>query len=153
MRELADFIEEDGAALGKFKPAEASLQRAGEGSLLVTEQLRCNQRCGDGRTVHIDKGSGGALGPFVDGTSDEFLAGAGFTGYENTGIGGRDLADSCKHGLQGRRVPHDFLEHGHFVDFIAKSEVLISGPVFRPFAIIDIGRSRIPANDLAVFVQ
>src|SRR6185436_19042495 len=42
--QLADFIEEDGAAIRGFEAAEAALHCAGERALLVSEQLGCDER-------------------------------------------------------------------------------------------------------------
>src|SRR5262249_43495602 len=36
---LGDLVEEERSTVGQLEPSEATLQRAGEGSLLVTEQL------------------------------------------------------------------------------------------------------------------
>src|ERR1700721_3353619 len=80
-REFADFIQEDGAALSKLEPAEAPLQRSGERSFLVTEQLRGDQRCWDGRTVDIDEDPGRALGSFVDGARDALFPRPRLSGY------------------------------------------------------------------------
>lgn len=40
-REIADFVQEDGAAIGAGHTADGVLHRAGERALGVTEQFRC----------------------------------------------------------------------------------------------------------------
>ena len=42
-RQVADFVEEDGAAVRQLEAAEAPLRRAGERSFLVPKQLRRDQ--------------------------------------------------------------------------------------------------------------
>ena len=42
-RQVADFIQEDCAAICRFKTAQTSLGRPGKGALLVPEQLRSDQ--------------------------------------------------------------------------------------------------------------
>src|SRR5262249_41246165 len=76
--QVADLVEEDGAAVGKLESAGASLERAGEGALLVTEQLRGDQRGRDSRTVDAHEGARGPRRSLVDRPSDELLAGTGF---------------------------------------------------------------------------
>src|SRR6185295_15029274 len=57
-REFADFIQEERPAVSRFKPPHTPLQRAGEGSFLVPEKLRSNERLGNRRAVDTDEGSG-----------------------------------------------------------------------------------------------
>src|SRR5262249_23615773 len=54
-RQLANLIQEERAAFRKLETTEAPLQRSREGALLVTEQLRADQRLGDGRTIDADE--------------------------------------------------------------------------------------------------
>ena len=45
-RNLADLVEEDGAAVGQLEPALALADGAGEGPFLVAEELAFQQRFG-----------------------------------------------------------------------------------------------------------
>ena len=45
-RDLADLVEEDGAGVGQLEPAQPPLGGAGEGALLVAEQLALEQGLG-----------------------------------------------------------------------------------------------------------
>ena len=47
-RHVADLVEEQRAAVGLLEPADAAAIGAGEGALLVAEQLALQQRLGDG---------------------------------------------------------------------------------------------------------
>jgi hypothetical protein len=82
-RQLPNFIQEDRPSFRQLEAAEAPLKGSREGSLLMTEQFRGDQRCGNCGTIHTHKGPRGALRPFVDGSGDEFLACAGFAGDED----------------------------------------------------------------------
>ena len=48
---LADLVEEQGAARGLLEAADLGRRRAGEGSLLVTEELRFEELLGQRRAV------------------------------------------------------------------------------------------------------
>ena len=51
---VADFVQEDGAAVGFLDAAGFLLQGAGEGAFFVAEQLAFQQRFGDGGAVDAD---------------------------------------------------------------------------------------------------
>src|SRR5579872_1964377 len=46
-RELTDFVQEDGAAIGQFEPAGPPLQSARERTLHVAEEFALDQACRD----------------------------------------------------------------------------------------------------------
>src|SRR6266436_9348108 len=73
--QVADFIEENGAAVGGLEPSQASLQRAGEGALFVTEELGRNEGLWYGRAVHADERLRRPSRPLVNSARDELLAG------------------------------------------------------------------------------
>src|SRR5438552_3493976 len=56
-RKIPDFVQEDRASLRKFEPAQPPLQGSGERSLLMTEQLGCDQILGDRGAVHTHENS------------------------------------------------------------------------------------------------
>src|SRR5437868_6937778 len=73
---VADLVEEEGAAVALLELADAAAVGAGEGALLVAEQLALQQVLRDGRAV---EGQERRLGPWavlVDGAGDDLLAGA-----------------------------------------------------------------------------
>ena len=90
---VADFVEEQGAAVGF---AEAPLARgdgAGEGAADVAEEFAFEDFLGEGGAVDGDKGFAGAVGFLVDGARDEFLAHAGGARNQDGGGQGGDAAD------------------------------------------------------------
>ena len=63
---LADFVEQQGAAIGFLELADAARDGAGEGALLVAEQLAFEQVLRDGGAVDRDERCLGALALAVD---------------------------------------------------------------------------------------
>src|SRR6185437_13762850 len=84
---LTNLIQEDGATLSGFEPAEPPLQRAGERALFVPEELGGNERLRNGRAVDPDEGPGRAAGTPVDGARDQLLARPGLPQDEHRGVG------------------------------------------------------------------
>src|SRR5207247_844915 len=73
---VADFVEEDGAAIGLLELADLLLGGARERSLLVPEQLGLDQLLGDGGAVHLHEPLAAAQAVAMDGPRDELLADA-----------------------------------------------------------------------------
>src|SRR5271165_5313141 len=87
-RHLADFVEQQSAALGEFKASGAAIERSRESAFLVAENLAFDERLGNGGAVDGDKGLSLAITERVDGARYEFFAGSAFTGNENRGGAG-----------------------------------------------------------------
>ena len=109
-RNLADFVEEHGAAVGQLEAADALRDGAGERALLVAEQFAFQQAGGNGGAVQLDEGALPARAEVVDGARHQFLAGAGFAVDQHGGIGGRHGLHLLEHGLQRAALADDFLE-------------------------------------------
>ena len=69
-RHVADLIEKQRAAFGLLEAPDMSILRAGEGALLVAEQLGLDQLARDGRHVYGDERSVAALAVFVQRAGD-----------------------------------------------------------------------------------
>ena len=54
-RQFADLVEEESAAVGQFEAADSPRDGAGEGSLLVAEQLALDEPDGQGGAVDLDQ--------------------------------------------------------------------------------------------------
>ena len=91
---LADLVEEDGAAVGQLEPALARRDRAGEGPLLVPEELTFNQRRRECRAVHPDERPGMTAAALVQGTGEELFAGAGRSQQQHRRVHRRDLPEA-----------------------------------------------------------
>ena len=76
-RQLADLVEEQGAAGRLDELADMALGGAGERALLVAEQDRLDQVFRHGAAIHRDERFCAPLARAVDGARDQFLADAG----------------------------------------------------------------------------
>ncbi len=92
-RHLADFVEEDGAAVGHLELALLVAIGAGEAALHVAEELGLEQRFGQAGAVDGDHGAGGTRAPLMDRVRDELLADAALAGDQDLRIGARDALD------------------------------------------------------------
>lgn len=66
-RQVPDLVKEDRPAIGQLKPSQSPLERAGERALLVSEQLRGNERRRNRCAVYGDKRPGCPLRALVYG--------------------------------------------------------------------------------------
>jgi serine/threonine protein kinase len=89
--QIADFVDEQGSALGELEQPFSRRRRAGEGAALVSEQLGLDQAGGDGRTIEDDERKRGARTGFVQRLGQRLLARARFP-LENDGDQGRRQA-------------------------------------------------------------
>jgi hypothetical protein len=89
--QIADLVEEQGAAVGLLEPAGLGRQGAGEGAFLVAEEFGFHQRFGKGAAIDRDKGAAAARAEVVDMTRHQLLAGAGFADDQHARLAGCDL--------------------------------------------------------------
>src|SRR5262249_18359458 len=101
--QLADLVEEDGAAAGGLEGADALGVGAGEGAALVAEELALEEVLGHGAAVDDDEGAGGARARGVDAERGLALAGAGLALEEDGGLalgGALEQREGRAHGLR-----------------------------------------------------
>ena len=91
-RNVADLVEEQGAALGELDLADVRLDRAGERAALVAEQLGLEQVLGDRGAIDRDEV---ALAPahLVDRAGEQLLAGAARAEQHDRHVGDGDALD------------------------------------------------------------
>ena len=112
---IADFVEEDGPAIGQFEAAGATLERAGEPPC-----PRISRRSTSATAAQFARADG-ALRALVDRARDD-LCGAGLAGDEYRRVGpGRDLRHAREHRAQRWRGAHDLFEHRRPVHLLAGS--------------------------------
>src|SRR5206468_747243 len=116
--EFTHFIQKDGSAVRQLEPAHSSLRRPREGPLFMAEQLRGDQFARDGRTVDGHECPRGPAGAPVNGARDEFLAGTGLPGDQNSGVAAGHFGDSREQRVQRGRSADDLLEHRRLVDLL-----------------------------------
>ena len=92
-RQVADLVEEEGAAAGGLEEPLPVPVRAGEGSLHVPEELALDQLGGEGRAVQRHEGApaAGALG--VERPRRQLLPGPALAPQQHAHVGGPGAAD------------------------------------------------------------
>ena len=98
---VADFVEEEGAAVGGFEAGEAAAGGAGEGAGFVAEEFGVEDAFGEGAAVEGEVGAVPAWGEEFEAVGDDFLSGAAFTRDEDRAIEGGEGGDVGEHGLEG----------------------------------------------------
>ena len=92
---IADFIQEQGAAIRRGKQPFLVLDRSGKGPLDMPEKLTLQQVLGKDTAIHRDERPlPGAA--FVNGAGDQLLARAAFPENQHGGLTVRDLADQLE---------------------------------------------------------
>src|SRR5262249_24795471 len=109
-RDVADFVQEERSLVGQLETTSLRADGAGEGALLVTEQLTLQQTGGDGRAVELDERASLPRAQFVQGPRDQFLARARFAANEHRGAGAGNRLDSLEHPTQDGALTDDLAE-------------------------------------------
>ena len=103
-RHVADFVQEQRAAVRLLELAQVPRGGAGEGALFVAEQLGFDQLAGHGGAVQRDEGLLAPRAAVVQGARDQFLAGAGLAQDADARFAGGHavhLRHHAAHGLAG----------------------------------------------------
>jgi hypothetical protein len=95
-RHVADFVEEQRAAVRRLDPPGAPLVRAGERAALVAEQLGLQQMMRNRAAVDRDERPLAAHRALVDRERGQLLAGARLAGDEHARVRLRDLANRAE---------------------------------------------------------
>src|SRR4051794_13527707 len=90
-RGAVDLVEEDAARVRRLEPAGPVIDRAGERTLDVAEQLALEQALGQGAAVDADVRAGEARAEVVDGARDQLLARPGLAEDQDAGARSGDL--------------------------------------------------------------
>ena len=130
--QIADLVEEDGAALGQLESADAPGDGAGEGTFLVAEQFALDEPGRQGGAVDLDERL--VLPPAVgmDRPRNEFLARPRLARDEDGGVGCRHPPDVVQHGRQCRALSDDLLEIVDALDLFLQVQVLLFEPGLSP---------------------
>ena len=127
--DVADFVEEQRAALGQLEAALAALVRVGERALLVAEQLRLDQRVGQRAAAHLDERLGRPQRVVVDRVRDQLLAGARLAADQHGGVGARDLRDLIEHAAHRAAGADQVGEVVLRLQLLAQVRVLVDQPL------------------------
>ena len=115
-REVGDLVEEQRAAVGQLEPALLAPGGAGEGALLVAEQLGLEQRLGQRRAVDGHERPAPPRRALVDGARHALLARAALALDEHGGRAVGHLVDQRHHPAEGgagaddRALPEQVVE-------------------------------------------
>src|SRR5205814_9939602 len=97
---VADFVEDDRAAVSLLDFADLLLGGAGERPLFMAEELGLDQLLGDRRAIHLDESLAAAQAVAMDRTRDQLLADAALAVNEHRRIGRRGARDRRRHLLE-----------------------------------------------------
>jgi hypothetical protein len=111
-RDVADFVEQDGAAVGSLDHAELARHRAGERAALVAEQLALEQRLGNRGAIDHHHRTVEAPAVMAHRLRDQLLAGAGFAADQHGGVGRRHAPDGAEQLLHRRAAADDQVVRG-----------------------------------------
>jgi len=130
-RKIANFVEEERAAIGEFEAADFLADGAGEGAALVAEQFGFEQAAGNGGAIDFDEGPVAAGAEIVDGAGEELLAGAGFAEEKNGGSRGGGELDLREGALESGAFANDFFKVEFSADFFLEIELFFGEFVFQ----------------------
>ena len=102
--DIADFVEEDRAAIGDFEDTRLARGCPGEGALLMTEQLGFQEVRRQPRAIQIDEGLVGAWAVKMQPLRQQALAGAGLPQNENRTVAAHHLVDLLGQRANGRAL-------------------------------------------------
>ena len=126
--DLADFVQENGAAVGLLEPSDPAFVRAGERAAFVAEQFALEQLRRERRAMHRDEFGFVPAAQIVNRVSDQFLAGAAFAFDQDIRGRGRDLSDGVEHLAQRRRFADDVFESVTFVHLLTQRPIFLLHP-------------------------
>src|SRR5207253_3023920 len=92
---------------GELEAAAALLQRAGEGALLVSEELALDQLARQRGAIELHQRTLAPRACVVDRTSDELFARTGLALDQHRAVGRSHLRDLAEHAAQRRRIADD----------------------------------------------
>jgi hypothetical protein len=109
-RQLADFVQEERAAVGALEGAEVGSDGARERAALVSEQLALGQVGGDATAVEHDEGASRTSALLVKRMRQHVLAGAGLAEQREGDVGGGKTPQQLERFAQERRPGYEFSE-------------------------------------------
>ena len=121
--QVAHLVQEERRARGLLEEADLAGLRAGEGPLLVPEQLGFQDALGQGGHVDRVEGPVAPLALVMEGAGHQLLARAALPVDEHGGAGGRHLVHDAEDVVHGAVRAHDVVEAE------AVAELLLQHPV------------------------
>ena len=134
---VADFVEEEGAAVGELEATNFLADGAGESAAFVAEEFGFEKTTGNGGAIDFDEGAIAARAEIVDGAGEEFLAGAGFAEEQDGGAGGGGKFDLGEGALERGTLANDFLKIEFTANFFFEVELFFGELVFQRFDFLE----------------
>src|SRR5262249_38723586 len=131
--EIANFVQEQGAAVSHFKVADLLRVSAAESTLFVSEELALHQMFGDGSAIYVDPRFVAAEGVTVDRTGDHLFARAGFTHDEHRSRMTRHLLHQPHDALESITAHHLAVQVTRILDYRRQGLNLLYAPGLRVF--------------------
>ena len=123
-RHLADLVEQQRAPLGHLEQPFLVALRAGEGPLLVAEQLRLDQVLRDRGAVDLDERPLRPLAVVVDRVRDQLLAGAVLPLDQDVGVAAGDALHQLEHFVHLLALADDVAEAELPLELLLEQQVL-----------------------------
>src|SRR5262249_42780376 len=123
-RNVANFVEKQGAAVRHLEAADFLRDRARERAFLVAEQLAFEQIERNRGAVHFHERASAARAERVDGPRDELFARAGLSLNQYGRMGGRNALDLLERRLERRTGSDDLLEPGLVGNSVATNAIV-----------------------------
>src|SRR5882757_6731055 len=117
---VADFVEEERAAVGEFEAADFLIDGPGERAALVAEKLGFEKAAGNGGAIDFNEGAIAARTEIMDGAGEELLAGAGFAEQEDGSASGRGELHLSQGTLERGTLADDLLKIEFTANFFLK---------------------------------
>ncbi len=111
-RDVGQFVKEDCAAVSQGEQAGARLRRAGECAAHMAEQLAFDEVRIEAADVNGQERPIAARAEAMNGTGDEFLAGAALAGDQHARLARRHQGDALEHRLHRRTAADNFVLRG-----------------------------------------
>ena len=123
--DVADLVEQKRPAVGELEAALLALFGAGEGALLVAEELGFDERVRQRAATDLDERLPRPERVVVDRLRDELLAGARLAADEDRGVGAGDLHDLLAHLPHRPARAEDVREVIALAQLVAQADVLV----------------------------
>ncbi len=120
---VADFVEEERAAVGEFEAADFLADGAGERSALVAEELGFEKTARNCGAINFDEGATAARTEIMDGAGEELFAGAGFAEEKDGSAGGGSELHLGQGALERGALADDFLKIEFTANFFLEVEL------------------------------
>ena len=105
--DVADFVEEKRALVGKLEFTGLGSCGAGKRALFIAKKFAFEQGFGNGRAIDLDEGPGRAMGMLMNRARDQIFSHPALAAKQHRRVGGRHALDKRQHRLHRFALGHD----------------------------------------------